>query len=119
MAVIELQGLQAQVALLTERMDHMAAKVSAMHFTHEFCDKLEYEIAVATPSPAADRWLSKCRHDDIKAVATNSAAAACHGRDRTATSSGLGGASQAPQVQPRSAASLGAKNGSRAGTKER
>ena len=43
MAVIELQGLQAQVALLTERMDHMAAKVSAMHFTHEFCDKLEYE----------------------------------------------------------------------------
>jgi len=28
---------------LTERMDHMAARVSAMHFTHEFCDKLEYE----------------------------------------------------------------------------
>ena len=43
MTVIELQDLQAQVASLTERMDHMAARVSSMHFTQEFCDKLEYE----------------------------------------------------------------------------
>ncbi|CAK9096842.1 unnamed protein product [Durusdinium trenchii] len=38
-----LEELQAQVASLTERMDHMANKVALMHFTHDFCEKLEYE----------------------------------------------------------------------------
>ncbi|CAJ1355770.1 unnamed protein product [Effrenium voratum] len=39
----ELQELQAQVASLKARMDHMASKLSLLHFTSDFCDKLESE----------------------------------------------------------------------------
>ena len=82
-------------------------------------------IAVATPSPAVDGWVSECH--DIRAIANDSAAAARHGWDRAATSSGLGGASRVPQVQPWRAASgipgitssLRATNGPRAGTMDR